>query len=285
MINLMIGGAVKHKSSILTFILKNKNMCKNIHITVYDGFEGCSWNGGRINRENISLTDKEIELYYNHGINIALTFSNKDIDLNDEIGNYLLKKFHKNGNKIILTNLELNDYIKINYPLYETIFSITGLGDLNIPMTDQDVEKYKKLETLCDFIVPRMEHIFDEKFIELTQNKYEIMLNDTCIYKCPYYKEHFELIAKQNKTKNPWKTIGHHECFKIEECWINGFDPNIGHIETKEKYGDNYGMDLTIKQVNKLKERGVMSFKITGRENSSDDIINELNKYLKVISC
>jgi hypothetical protein len=285
MIKLMIGGAVKHRSTILTFILKNKKFFEDIEVTVYDGFENCSWNGGRINRNGIELTENEINLYYNNNVNIALTFSNPEIDLSDKIGNSLLNKFHREGNKIILTNFELIKYVREKFPKYQIIFSITGLGHLSIPLSDSDLNFYKKLEKICDYIVPRMEHTFDNRFLELTQSKYEIMVNDTCIYNCHLYKEHFESIAKQNLIKQPWETLGFDHCFSVEECWLKGFDPNVGDIKTKEKYGNNYGMDLSVDQVINLKNRGIESFKITGRENSSSDMLNELEKYIKALKC
>ncbi len=48
-------------------------------------------------------------------------------------------------------------------------------------MQDSDIEYYKNLEDNYNLIVPRMEHTFDKRFLELNQSKYEVMLNDTCV--------------------------------------------------------------------------------------------------------
>jgi len=278
---IMIGGASAHYKALIIYFVKNKKKLANINITVYDGISNCSWNGGRINRD-LELSDSQINTYYSLNINIALTFSNYNININDKIGNQLLKKFHRTGNSIILVNEELRKYIRKNYPKYKLIYSITGMGEVNIPMMASDIKLYKKLEQKYDLIVPRMEHIFDNRFLKLSQDKYEIMLNDTCIYNCPYYKEHFKLIADQNKNISPWKT-NPKKSFEVEECWLKGFNPDIGDIQTIKKYGDNYGMDINSNQMKILINRGITSFKIIGRENLPEILLNDLNNYVEDI--
>jgi len=285
-----IAGAFSKKKELKLYLFKNKDIIKNFDITVYDGINSCAWNGGRINRD-ILYDDKTIEFYYRNNISIALTFTNNVIDLNDKEGNKLLEKFHKEGNVIISANLDLLKYIKKKYPLYKHTRSITSFGKISLPMSDEDFNHYKFLEEYYDYIVPRCEHIFDERFINLNQSKYEIMLNDTCMYNCPYYGIHFEEIAKQNRLyKKPWVEGGEKKMFEIEECWISEkstykkpkvFDPDVGHEKTIEKLGDNYGMDLKTDQIKKLMKQGINNFKITGREMNFKDFNDELNLYLK----
>lgn len=285
-----IAGAFSKSKELRLYFFKHKDIIKNFDITVYDGINNCPWNGGRINRD-ISYDDKVINFYYRNNISIALTFTNPVIDITDKIGNKLLKKFHREGNVIITANETLLNYIKENYPLYKHTRSITSFGKINVPMTDDDFNLYKQLEKQYDYIVPRCEHIFDKRFIDLDQNKYEIMLNDTCIYNCPYYGIHFEEIAKQNILyKNPWVDAGKKKMYEVEECWLSerstykkpkGFDPDIGQEKVIEKLGDSYGMDLKISQIKQLMKQGVKNFKITGREMSFEDFSSELNIYLK----
>jgi hypothetical protein len=279
-IRLNIGGAFAKRTQLIPYIFKNKKILQYFNLTVYDGINSCSWNGGRINRD-ISYDDDIINFYYRNKINIALTFTNPIINLNDTTGNHLLEKFHVHGNSIISVNDQLRKYIKKNYPKYKHIRSITSFGNIDIPMSDSDLDRYKSLEKDYDYIVPRMEHVFDERFEQLNMRKYEIMVNDTCIYGCPYYKDHFEQIALQNRLyKKPWSEADSAELRKVEECWLPNFDPCVGHLPTVKKYGENYGMDLTIKQMNKLIGRGISNFKITGREMTSEQYEGELNNYL-----
>ena len=284
-----IAGAFSKSRELMLYFFKHKDIIKNFDITVYDGINNCPWNGGRINRD-ISFDEQTIDFYYRNNISIALTFTNPLVDLNDEIGNMLLEKFHKPGNVIISVNPTLCDYIKQNYPLYKHTRSITGFGKIHVPMKDEDFNLYKECEQRYDYIVPRCEHIFDPRFIELDQSKYEIMLNDTCVYNCPYYGLHFEEIAAQNRLyKSPWADAGHHKMYEIEECWLSDrstykkpkmFDPDVGGQKTIDKFGSSYGMDLKLEQIQTLYKQGIRNFKITGREMTSGDFNCELDLYL-----
>jgi hypothetical protein len=187
----------------------------------------------------------------------------------------------------------LREYIKHYYPLYKHTRSITAFGSINVPMSDIDLNRYKELEPDYDYIVPRCEHIFDERFSELDQSKYEIMLNDTCIYNCPYYGAHFEKIAEQNRLYNkPWSDAGEEEMKNIEECWLSEestykkpdfFNPETGFEKDKRKHGNSYGMDLKSEQIKQLVSRGICNFKITGREMRSDKYRSEIDIYLNAL--
>jgi len=284
-----IAGAFAKKNELKMFIFKNKPLFRNMDVTVYDGINNCPWNGGRINRD-IYYDDDTINFYYRNNISIALTFTNPVIDIDNVIGNELLEKFHSDGNVIISANDELREYIKERYPSYKHTRSITSFGKISVPMSDDDLSKYKELERHYDYIVPRCEHIFDERFKELNQSKYEIMLNDTCVYNCPFYGEHFEAIAEQNRLFNkPWKEGGHEAMYKVEECWLSdrsdfkkpdSFNPDSGQQNVIDKLGDTYGMDLKSTQIKLLLDRGVYNFKITGREMTEEDFIEELKLYI-----
>ena len=285
-----VAGAFSKSTELKMYIFRNKSTLKDIDITVYDGINNCPWNGGRINRD-VFHDDDTIDFYYRNEITIALTFTNPVVDLTDQIGNELLEKFHRAGNVIISVNEDLVSYVKDKYPLYKHTRSITGFGKITVPMSEEDISLYTRLEEIYDYIVPRCEHVFDSQFDKLTQSKYEIMLNDTCLYNCPYYGEHFEEIAKQNRTyKKPWEEAGEKEMYRIEECWLSersdylkssGFEPDEGHGPTINKYGDSYGMDLKANQIKQLMTRGISNFKITVREMTFEDYNHELNLYLK----
>jgi collagenase-like PrtC family protease len=257
----LIAGAFSKPIPIIKFISKiNTNVDE---IVVYDGINKCKWNGGRINRD-VWYNDGLIDYYYSKGVKIALTFSNHNIDLSDPIGNELLDKFHREGNALIIVNDDLRKYVRENYPKYDLIYSITGMGLLNIPLQDNDIEFYKDLEKKYDWIVPRFEHIFDKRSDELDKTKWEVMVNDTCVYKCRHFDEHFKAIADENTAGRPYSK-------EIEECWIPKFDPNV---ESKHNC-----MDISKEYIDKLKEAGVRSFKITGREMQDDELFSDIMTY------
>ena len=126
-IEVNIGGAFSQKEFLLRYFLANKDITKEMQITVYDGVNTCPWNGGRINR-NIQYTDDVINFYYRNNISIALTFTNNVISLDDPTGNHLLNKFHRPGNKIISI---IQSYVIIsatNFHYINTQDQLPGLG-------------------------------------------------------------------------------------------------------------------------------------------------------------
>lgn len=284
-----IAGAFGKSDQLMMYFFKNKDLIKKFNITVYDGINNCAWNGGRVNRD-IEYSDRVLDFYYRNNITIALAFTNPVIDLDDKTGNMLLEKFHKKGNVIISANENLVYYVRKKYPLYHHTRSITSFGKISVPMSDDDFNLYKKWETIYDIIVPRCEHVFDKRFKELDLTKYEVLINDACVYNCPYYGEHFKEVAKQNKKyKKPWKEAGYKAMYEIEECWLSDrstykkpsfFEPDEGQPKLKDKLGDNYGMDLKTSQIIQLMKDGINNFKIAGREMPIDDFNIELNTYL-----
>jgi len=258
----LIAGAFSKSIPIIRFL--GSGIAKDAHIVVYDGINKCRWNGGRINRD-IKYNDALINYYYGKGISIALTFSNHNINLDDKLGNELLEKFHRKGNALIIVNDQLRQYVRDNFPDYDLIYSITGMGLLNIPLQDDDVAFYKDLESKYDWIVPRFEHIFDPRANELDSTKWEVMLNDTCVYGCKHYDAHFKAIADENTAGRPYSK-------EVEECWLPKFDPN-----KESKYSC---MDIDAEHMQKLKAIGVASFKITGREMQDEEFYKELVKFV-----
>jgi hypothetical protein len=250
-------------SKSLTIIKMLNQVGPDDHIVVYDGIDKCKWNGGRINRDvfyNEALTN----YYYSRDVSIALTFSNHVIDLDDIIGNDLLHRFHREGNALIIVNDSLRQYVRDNFPKYDLIYSITGMGTLNIPLQDSDIAFYKDLESKYDWIVPRFEHIFDDRSGELDKTKWEVMLNDTCVYGCKYFDEHFKAINAENTAGRPYSA-------EIEECWLPKFNPDID-----SKYNC---MDIDEEHIHKLKLAGVQSFKITGREMQDGEFWQEVKTF------
>ena len=258
----LLAGAFSKSVPLIKFLTQYKG---SANIVVYDGINKCKWNGGRINRD-IYYNDGLINYYYSKGISIALTFTNHNIDLTDPLGNELLEKFHKEGNALIIVNDDLRKYVREKFPKYDLIYSITGMGLLNIPLQDSDIAWYKDLETKYDWIVPRFEHIFDKRSDELDKSKWEVMVNDTCVWGCKYFDQHFKAIADENTAGRPYSK-------EVEECWLPKFNPDID-----SKYNC---MDIDLEHMNKLRDAGVTSFKITGRELPDEIYYNELKTYVK----
>jgi len=281
-VNIKLAGAVKHFGM---FFLKYKELEKfPFNFTVFDGPNLCKWNGGRIN-EDITLTKYMVDFYNKNNIGVSLTFSNDIIDTNDKTGNYLLELLDHNPlNGIICCNEELRSYVREKYPEYKITYSITGHSN-SIEINKKLIEYYKELESLYDVIVPRFEMGFNPKFYnQINKSKYELMVNDTCVYGCSQFHDHFLKMNELNRNfKEPWKELGYEQCWKIHDCWIKNFNPDVGSEKDREKYGELLGMDFTKDMYKKAINLGYTNFKIMGRENKTEDLKSEIFSHLEKI--
>jgi len=270
--NITIAGAFTH--NLIPSLLKLRRLGD---VTVYDGPNNCSWNAGRINRD-IYISKKDIQKYNKIGVRVALTFSNPNIDLRDKVGLDLLKMLESRTiqNEIILTSEPFRIFLREFYD-FLLKFSITG-HDLqaypNVSKQEEYKKYYKDLESKYDIIVPKMEHVFQEWFYtSINIEKYEIMTNDTCRPDCQFYKQHFEEIARINTIfKNEKSAYEYNKVLaeSVEECWLPNFDPN------KELTSCSTGMDLDKELIKQAKELGYSRFKISGRENTVQEVLKDL---------
>ena len=272
-----IAGAFTHYEKIIPVILQHR---ASVDFAVYDGINECKWNGGRINRP---VFDNPIhkKTYETLGVGIALAFSNNFIDLADPLGNELLERYHAEGNGIILQDTGLLEYIRHRFPKYETIFTITGHpgGILEDPTT-----YYRNLESMYDVIVPKLEHnMLIERFAKNVR-KYELLINDDCLYNCPLWKKHFDKIAEQNTLGIKYYDKEHFENnYNIEECWLPKFDPDLGDQMAKHRLGFTFGMSLSPEQIKDRFNQGIKRLKISGREMSTDDFSNNFSYLVRTI--
>jgi len=198
----------KDMFDILWDFKRDNNLKYKFNIEVYNSFNNCSWNGGRINRK-VSITKQQILNLNRMGISLNFNFTNHIIDINDKIGKELLQWLHESQietgvkNKITLQNEELRKFLRSNYK-FILKFSITGhnnitkndLIDNQIPI----IAYYKSLESKYDIIVPQSELVLQEWFYDIINIvKYEPIINIVAICSfCPIYKEHYMIINHAN---------------------------------------------------------------------------------------
>lgn len=256
-------------------------------ITVYDGIL-CRWSSGRIKRD-VQLDPEKVRFFNRHGISVALTFANPVINIEDSVGLEALRilsdigKEYNIKNNIILINKEFCTFLKKEYPDLTRTYSITGHPN-SIEVTQESLQRYKTLEEHYDVIVPKFEMTFNEEFLSVVDvSKYEPIIDDTCIYGCPIFREHlFEMARINREYENPWEELGTTICTNIEECWIPNFNPDIGSDKDRKKYGcQSLGMDIqTPEDLNKFFKVGYRHIKLTGRE-LPDDTFKE-NMYRNI---
>lgn len=255
MIHLNIAGAFSK-----FHLLSNLNVPANIQVSVYDGILH-PWSGGRILKYNKKFSEPLIIYYNKTGKKVFIALSNHYIDTSDSDGLAILEFLNKTSNGVILCNPELKNLIDSRYPNIQTIYSITGhANDANLFDTS--------LEAHYNLVVPRFEWIFNAEFLaNADTSKYEIMLNDTCIFGCKYWNDHFRAISRSNAFALPGTD-------KIQECWIPKFNPS----ETSK----HSCMDLDANAIKQCLELGYSHFKFSGRENNDVNFITELSRYLDI---
>lgn len=271
-----ISGAFTHYDKILPMLVKYRSV---IDFAVYDGIRECDWNGGRVNR-NLYDTPKQKATLDALGVGIALAFSNPTIDLSDPVGNELLEHYHSEKNSVILQNPELLAYIREKFPKYECIFTITG----HPAVIDDPVAYYAALEMEYDVIVPKLEHNMIIETFTPNVEKYELLINDDCLYNCPLWKKHFDAISGQN-TKRIRFLDNKKANMKIEECWLSRkvFDPDIGDTKAREEHGFLFGMSLEEDQIRDRINKGIFRLKISGREMGTEEFQRHFARFVDVI--
>ena len=256
--------------NFLTYFFENREQFyDNINIGgIYDSFPGCEWNGGRIKLESYSLPTQSniintIKYFNQLNIPCCFTFSNNLInkeDLDDVIGNFILKIAYNNINQIILSNDLLKEKIKKEYPNYKLISSTTKiLNNINLLENELKNEDYY-------LVVPDISLNNTDELFNISQpQKCEILLNDTCFGKCPYRKDHYIHIDKTIKKQNVEKYICQYQTLKRKNFY-ELLESNPSHI-TKEKL---YGTYI---------EKGFNNFKIVGGRECNDFEILEFYLY------
>ena len=268
---------------------------KGIEFEFYDAIHS-KWSSGRVN--NYTEWNPKIVTFLNKNkIGFSIVFGNPIIDLDYkksskelEVLNFLNSSFGPNNKKInsvILTADNLLELINTNYNNLITTYSITGHPSdvLNI---SKRIEEYKLLSKKYDRIVPKFELVFNKTFLkEIDSSKLIPIINDTCIYNCPVFKEHCDAIAELNRKYNdPIKEFGYEESKKISHCWIPSFDPDIGSEKDQIKYGcQGLGMDiLNEKDLLELFNTGYNKVKISGREFPEGFWKEEILRILKIVT-
>lgn len=241
MYSIEFGGIQNFQMITKKHLGKIRKLQSKANLIVYDGFDNCKWNGGRIN-EDIKLRDyqKYFELL---NISIACTFSNYKIDLDDPIGNTLLKQL--NTGYVILNNDELNNFIITNYPTLTRILSYTS--------NDTKLEHYLEKENYYDLIVPKIDLLFDDNFIKnINTKKYQILLDEQC-NKCPIFFEHYNEMSDFNYNQIQ---VDKNIAKAKHTCYLEDFNKS-----------NTIGLDLiSRKHISRLLNIGFEHFKIPGRE-------------------
>lgn len=278
---------------------------KNIQIQAYDTVQGLRWNGGRIlynqdfkNNLNgkchapISIQHVETAIakarqLNDAGIPFNLVFNNTlaNLDVNDEVGNYLLDALHNELNKVTIASPILKRHISTRYPEYQTTASIC--------FAYRKPEEYKKLCAEYDLIValPHFAYQMD-RLAGVPLDKLSFIINDDCYLMCQR-TEHYAAISRccmkgntsvEEQKQNLEAGIG--GCFmllphlrpKVFKGHVNGVpsEPEQLLVKQRKELGLTtkdleYRFNITPIARRNLIAMGIRNFKLQGREANEED--------------
>lgn len=222
-------------------------------ITAFFGsFGNCCWNGGRENKvksfKKLEECFKIIKQINSLGISVRFTFTNPlitEYELNDYVGNSLMKMANNGMNGVIVASEVLHKYLKEKYPNFHYVYSTTNCS-LNIEDYDNDYDI-----SVLDYRLNK-----DKDFINSIKDKSKIeILVDDCCPSCKFRKQHFENVGKYN--------LG-------EDIDISCLNPeNYGKYENPKNFYESLlrtmKNSLTYEEVEEYKKMGFNKFKLTGR--------------------
>lgn len=160
---------------------------KGIDFIFYDSFGNTKFNGGRV--INSTINQEHIDFCLKHNFGISATFSNYYIDLTEQQGLDSLSQLNDIHASVVISNLDLLNYIKQNYSNIKTTQSVISKIEL-----DTDLKCYYQ----------------DDPRIYDNIDKTEILLDNRC-YGCPEFYNHFDLISKNVLNK---------EFVKYNHCYL-----------------------------------------------------------------
>ena len=186
--NFRIAGLSSHFDIIKKNLLGFKFLqYKGINFIFYDSFGNTKFNGGRV--INSTINQEQIDFCLKHNFGISATFSNYYINLNEIEGLKCLSKLNEIHASVVISNLDLLNFIKQNYSNIKTTQSVISKIEL-----DTDLKCYYQ----------------DDPRIYDNIDKTEILLDNRC-YGCPEFYNHFDLISKNVLNK---------EFVKYNHCYL-----------------------------------------------------------------
>lgn len=178
---------------VMQFLARNYSAISHESIDSVFGFlEKSTLYGGRpfTGRQ---LSDRDASKLYDAGIGVRIPLTNSFVDREEYLANRgLLRKYHREGNAVIVTRDELANWIREDFPGYRIEASVI-----------RNINTHEKIEAaldLYDTVVLPMKFCKDPGFLEEIAHKSRITLfaNAGCALTCPS-KICYPSISKMNK--------------------------------------------------------------------------------------
>ncbi len=226
---------------------------------VFDSHAGLAWNGGRfVDPFHFSVEEsvRRVRAYNRRGIRFNITFSNRlltEKELMDADCNWFLAQCHDSLNGVIVSMDLMRQYIRTTYPKYSVIASIG--------FNRKDLEFYQWAQGLYDRVVLHPDLNRDYGLIaQLDPSKLEILVNEFCVANCPFRIEHSTYISESILQKRTY--------FLRDNEYSGG-----SCLAAARGYKRQNELVVTDQELNSLHRRGIVHFKIQGREHPFRDVI------------
>lgn len=223
-----------------------------------------------------------ITFYNTHSVSVRFAFNNllaTEDDLKDSGFNSTLEIGHNELNGVIVGNPVIEDYVRLNFPKYQIISSITNWN------TSKQYA-LNELDRGVDMLVLNSSLVRDFDFVKsLDASRVEILVNDGCQRTCSVHRrEHYchesrmnlnfiddktaseQIVNYHMKASNlcdPMEPKEDELVYEIppdpEPLEIEPLDPRLGDVA-------NYSWELDSVTFNKLVDIGIVNFKFAGRD-------------------
>lgn len=151
--------------------------------------------GGRF-FEQPELSSDDVKSMYRANIGLRLPLTNHEVSEPEyKKSRYFLKKYHRKGNAIIITNDDLARFIRRDFPKYRIEASVIKNINSN--------SKIEQALELYDTVVLPMHFCQDDDFLQAVPHKERITLfaNGGCALNCPA-KMCYQTMSRANKTRD-----------------------------------------------------------------------------------
>lgn len=243
---------------------------------VYGAMDRTIIGGGRPTWSLPTVNKKQVEKYIEktHSLGMKFTYLLNASCLNN------IEYSKKSHLKIIKFLKWINDikvdYVTVTIPYLIEIIK-NDFPNLKVKVSTiahiNSVQKAKFFEALgvdeitTDFMINRDFHLL-KKIKETTKCNIEVVLNDICLYQCPFRAYHYNVVGHASQTLNSLK--GFYLDYCLIRCSI------IRFTGLKEILKSRW---IRPEDIHYYEDIGIGSFKISGRTRSMEWILNVIKAY------
>ena len=233
----------------------------------YGTFPGAIWNGGRNIIDGFSNkreVENIIKAYNSKGIPVRFTWTNvllEEMHTYDTYCNMIMKAGDNGMNQVLVNTPVLEEYIRREYPKYKIISSTTKrILDADKLLAEIDKDYFL---VVLDYDLNHNDEIIQK--ILPAAGRIEILVNETCNAHCPKRVDHYREISRHQLEYDT----------NIQyPCWDPSPDKRtFAGCQKRPSF-------MSVKDVEKYAEMGFRNFKIVGRGEGKEFLIDSYIYYL-----